>query len=96
MKAICQPIKREGEIIAIMIFCPGCKYGHMFYLGKETGRPKWTWNGNLDKPSFYPSMLAWKDDPTKRCHSFVEDGNIRFLNDCFHELKNKTVALEPF
>lgn len=31
----------------------------------------------------------------ERCHLFVEDGNIRFLNDCTHELAGKTVPLEP-
>lgn len=29
----------------------------------------------------------------QRCHSFVEDGNIRFLSDCSHELAGQTVAL---
>ena len=27
------------------------------------------------------------------CHSFVKDGNIQFLGDCFHALKNQTVPL---
>jgi hypothetical protein len=27
------------------------------------------------------------------CHSFVTDGQIRFLNDCTHELAGKTVPL---
>lgn len=28
-----------------------------------------------------------------RCHSFVENGHIRFLNDCTHELANQTVPI---
>ena len=27
------------------------------------------------------------------CHSYVKNGMIQFLNDCFHELKGKTVPL---
>lgn len=27
------------------------------------------------------------------CHSFVTDGKIQFLNDCFHSLKGQTVDL---
>lgn len=27
------------------------------------------------------------------CHSFVEDGSIRYLGDCTHRLANQTVAL---
>lgn len=29
------------------------------------------------------------------CHSFVFDGEIRFLGDCTHALAGKTVPLEP-
>ena len=29
------------------------------------------------------------------CHSFVADGEIRFLGDCTHDLAGKTVPLEP-
>lgn len=29
----------------------------------------------------------------RRCHSFVEDGKIRFLDDCSHELAGQTVEL---
>ena len=28
-----------------------------------------------------------------RCHSFVENGHMRFLNDCTHELANQTVPI---
>lgn len=37
------------------------------------------------------------DDPSgfkcTVCHSFVNDGNIQFLDDCTHELAGKTVPL---
>jgi hypothetical protein len=42
---------------------------------------------------FHPSILVNKDYPAQRCHSFVPDGIIQFLNDCHHELRGKTVAL---
>lgn len=28
-----------------------------------------------------------------QCHSYVKEGNIEFLSDCTHELKNQTVPL---
>lgn len=31
----------------------------------------------------------------QRCHSFVTDGQIIFLDDCSHELKGQTVSLLP-
>jgi hypothetical protein len=30
---------------------------------------------------------------TPRCHSFVTDGKIRFLDDCTHASKNETLSL---
>lgn len=66
--------------------CPGCEYDHAF----DT---RWTWNGSVEAPTFKPSLLCNESDPRARCHSFVENGNIRFLEDCFHALKGKTVPL---
>lgn len=75
------------------------------------GPRAWGFNGDLEKPTFSPSILArgtvpptdeeaklildgGKFDPKKSvCHSFVESGNIRFLGDCTHDLKNQTVSL---
>lgn len=31
-----------------------------------------------------------------RCHSVVEGGSIKFLDDCTHALAGKTVAIPPF
>ncbi len=73
--------------------CPGCEDDHRIIVkGDETKMPVWTWNGSLDKPTFGPSILC---RGTKRCHSFVEDGMIRFLSDCDHDLAGKTVPVEP-
>lgn len=72
--------------------CPGCGYGHWF---KTTGdSPCWTFNGDMVKPTVQPSLLVDQNGP-HRCHSFIEVGNIRFLDDCWHDLKGKTVPLEP-
>jgi hypothetical protein len=56
---------------------------------KDTGN--WTWNGSLSKPDLRPSLLSWTDD--HRCHSFVNDGKVTFLNDCSHEFAGKTMDL---
>lgn len=75
---------------AEMFHCPGCKYGHWF----ATGYGGWTWNGDRDKPTVNPSIL--NSSPAPRCHLFIRDGQIQFLNDCEHELAGKTVPMEPF
>jgi len=80
---------QSGEHHGWMVLCPGCKDTHIF-------DSRWTFNGDMEKPTFRASMLVNQDDPKSRCHSFVTDGQIQFLDDCFHELKGKTVPLEPF
>ncbi len=69
----------------LWFYCPGCKCSHAFTL------PNWTWNGSLEKPTFSPSLLCNGHDPSSRCHSFVKDGRIQFLEDCHHHLAGKTV-----
>lgn len=89
--AIAYDLKNQsGEVSHVMIFCPGCQCGHAFDINR------WKFNGDYEKPTFAPSMLVNQHDPKSRCHSFVFDGKIRFLDDCFHELKGKTVPLEDF
>ena len=68
--------------------CPGCSKPHPF-------DERWTFNGDMEKPTFRPSLLVNKSNhPGElRCHSFVTNGEIRFLSDCDHDLKNKIVEI---
>ena len=77
----------DGQVGGVMIYCPGCKTHHVF-------DDRWAFNGDYEKPTFSPSMMVNRQDPDSRCHSFVRNGNIEFLNDCFHDLKGQTVPLE--
>lgn len=69
--------------------CPGCGCLHFFDAS-------WTFNGDLEKPTVSPSILVFPSEPAKRCHSFVRDGMIQFLDDCHHELKGQTVEIPDF
>lgn len=84
----------DGKIKGHMIFCPACKNGHGFDIHR------WQFNGDFEKPTFTPSMLVTSSKPENPnfyiCHSFVTDGKIRFLDDCTHDLKGKTLELEHF
>jgi hypothetical protein len=88
----------------VSFWCPGCRERH------QIDTEKWGFNGDYAKPTFTPSYLTWLDpnpnvkpenDPTgkyrngMRCHSFIIDGEIQFLNDCTHKLAGKTVKLKP-
>lgn len=85
----------EGGKVAFM--CPGCRTMHAVRVEGQ-GRPLWGYNGDPDAPTFTPSVLVRMPDPDTgedllRCHSFVTDGKIRFLNDCTHELAGQVVDL---
>lgn len=85
----------EGHKVQVWAFhCPGCGYDHAFTVGEPLGdRPRWTFNGSEEAPTFQPSLLCNKDMPENRCHSFVRDGKIQFLADCWHKLAGQTVDL---
>lgn len=77
--------------------CPGCEYGHAVAVNgarMENGAA-WQWNGSLGAPTFQPSLLINKDlqGDSPRCHSFVKNGRIQFLNDSTHKLAGQTVEL---
>ena len=88
------------------IFCPGCKNYHRLRIRMPKNPTQqeiddqrnnihglWTFNGDVEKPTFRASLLVGVNNPEMRCHSFITDGKIQFLGDCFHELKNQTVEL---
>lgn len=82
---------KEADDIQMAFHCPGCEYLHGVRVkGQE---PVWGWNNDIVRPTFTPSIMVWRDDPTKRCHSYVTDGKIQFLSDSFHSLKGQTVEL---
>lgn len=83
---------KEGD--QYLIECPGCECLHIL-------DHRWSFNGSMDKPTFRPSYLIHgsKDQPNyqaPRCHSWISDGRIQFLNDSTHKLKGQTVDLPEF
>lgn len=80
----------------ILFGCPGCGREHAIQHGVGSG-PRWTWNGDKEKPTFTPSVLVRYPYGNPKvdhiCHSFVTDGNIQYLGDCTHKLAGQTVSL---
>lgn len=60
------------------------------------GSPGWTFNGDLKKPTFKPSLLNRGGDKEGKaiCHLYVTAGKIQYLPDCTHALAGKTVDME--
>lgn len=82
---------RSDEVIQFVFQCPGCGYGHGVRV--QGPEPIWAWNGNLEKPTFSPSLLVNASDAKTRCHSFIREGMIQFLGDCHHDMKDMTVEI---
>lgn len=75
--------------------CPGCDAPHGVNTGARPG-PAWSFNNNLEQPTFNPSVLCTYDrldQPQHVCHSFVRNGQIQFLTDCTHHLAGQTVPI---
>lgn len=92
-----QKVQYDSNYGTVKFKCPGCGQLHILNVDKEP-RPKWGWNRSETRPTLTPSINAWREYGDKRekqvCHSFVEEGRIRFLNDCTHKLKGQTVDLD--
>lgn len=75
-----------------IFYCPGCQCSHGVWTLERATKPRWEFNGDMDKPTFSPSLNVNMGD-LGRCHSFVKNGFIQFLGDCTHELKGQTVKI---
>lgn len=87
MKVVHDVSNSQGQHVGWAIFCPACQMTHMV-------NSSWTFNNDLEKPTFIPSLLVTNEDI--RCHSFVTNGKIEFLNDCKHDLAGQTVELKQW
>lgn len=83
-------------------WCPGCECAHVFYVGRSK-RPCWTFDGNLEAPSFTPSMRSFipadEEDKTPEqtlCHYVLTAGIINFLPDSSDHALRGPVPLPPF
>lgn len=87
-----------------MIRCPACQWHEFPKVGKLGA--SWTFNGNLERPTFQPSM-NYRFNPSdskhyspniksSQCHFIVTNGRIAFCGDCTHHLKGQTLELEPW
>jgi len=82
-------------------YCPGCKHEHIYSVTHDNSL--WGFNGNIDNPSFTPSLLntmnvknekTGKNEEKERCHLFVTNGKIIYCVDCTHKLAGQTVEME--
>jgi hypothetical protein len=80
-----------------VFYCPGCEDNHTIDTNPSKFKSTHTLTGTLANPTIRASVLETGDANIAgyRCHSFVTNGKIKFLNDCTHHLAGKTVDMPP-
>lgn len=89
--------------------CPGCGHPHVYFTDKAHSKIVWKFNGNLDKPSFTPSLMnKWgkNADPkwiepnepsttgwSGQCHLWITDGIINYAKDSTHHLAGEHIPM---
>lgn len=85
-----------GLRVQLLFWCPGCKDAHPYRIARDPNEPEhapvWSFNGDLERPTFSPSLLVNANTSgARRCHLFLTDGQLSFCSDSDHELAGKTV-----
>jgi hypothetical protein len=79
---------------SLMFVCPCSSYLHMLPVNTTATSPAWTMTGDVDAPTISPSILTrWGKEPEHVCHSFLEAGVFRFLDDCTHQFAGQQVPM---
>lgn len=93
------------QIYGYSFRCPGCGHLHVLNTNPLYHNTCWGFNGNVDHPTFTPSLLCksgWYVAPdiypvdhksSYLCHSFITNGQIQYLSDCTHHLAGQTIEL---
>jgi hypothetical protein len=93
------PFQEGDKVVGYYFNCPGCKDVHAVHIRPNLNSvgAGWTWNENVDSPTFSPSILCQihlSNGSRKVCHLFVQNGQIRFLEDSTHPLAGKSIDME--
>lgn len=72
-------------------WCGGC---HCYHFVDR----RWSVTDGPNGATVRPSILVQRprEPREERCHLFITDGQIEYLNDSTHELRGRTVALDEF
>jgi hypothetical protein len=97
---------KDGDHSAGFVYwCQGCDSHHSLRTESNQGGPVWSFNGNIEKPTFTPSVMVRsgraidpsyqpeQGDPPEICHTFITEGVVQFLSDCTHALAGQTLSL---
>lgn len=64
-------VDANGTVLGYRFWCPGCEDTHLYYVAPYSH--PWNFNGDLEKPTFTPSLLV---HPHRRFKKDVTDADI--------------------
>jgi hypothetical protein len=70
-----KPVEKENVVVGYLMESPMTGDMYCFYTKESGQQTYWDFNGDLEKPTFKPSMMNWN---TKE-HFVVTDGKIQYL-----------------
>lgn len=102
MSAVVRFSSWTNDIVRHEVWCPGCNDRHAWQTasGPNPQGVTWDFDGDTERPTVSPSLLVdygplgYAGQP-RRCHSFIQNGQWRFLSDCTHHLAGQTVPMMP-
>lgn len=86
-------VERDGKTVGYLVRSPATGEQVLFCTDPEYSPCVWTFNGDMDRPTFSPSMLLYPNAIHGREHFFVRDGKIEYLQDCDHPMAGMTVDM---
>lgn len=75
-----------GQQLGYNFYCPGCNEHHSVYVNHSCANANWSFNGDIDKPTFKPSVLIrsghhaghWKQGDPCWCTYKQQDPTCKF------------------
>lgn len=86
-------VEANGETVGYLVKSPATGEHVLFYTNSKYSPGVWSFNGDMDKPTFSPSMLLHHNPYHGREHFFVRNGKIQYLQDCDHAMAGMTVDM---
>ena len=86
-------VERDGETVGYLVKSPATGNTVCFYTNPKITPVTWDFNGDMERPTFTPSMLIHPGGIYVREHFFIRDGKIEYLADCDHAMAGMTVDM---
>lgn len=85
---------QQNQLTTYLFWCPGCGEPHPYRVARSAGEPPevpvWEFNGDVDHPTFRPSLLVDRGT-AKQCHLHVTEGVLEYCADSHHALAGQRV-----